>query len=201
MLIAVPSAVLRDDGLFVRWGQKSHVAELSCQWRGNPRSTAEGNGIGQDFSPDLQILICDSITDQVDWTRMFPSLNSGIQFSPDPIGPCQDGCVMDRTNAVLCLACQPSDEVGIGHGVERMVFHAAFIQQFVADEQMSVEDPAVIFRQGWKVDKTVAPQRGGERVAHRADVAIGRRIKGGAVFELQPRDPESPQGRQCCEGL
>ena len=58
-----------------------------------------------------------------------------------------------------------------------------FVEQPVADEEMALVDGAAGGREGRAGDDAVDAERLRQRLADRADIALGRRIEGRAVFE------------------
>ena len=79
---------------------------------------------------------------------------------------------------------KPAAQIGIGHRRQRMVLHAAFAEQPVADEEVALVDRAARRRERpGRRSCGRAPSRVHQRVDNGADIALGRRIEGGAVLE------------------
>ena len=86
-----------------------------------------------------------------------------------------------------------------------MVAHATLVKQLIADEQMALEDRALVLGEGRAGDREAA--RGQvrhpveQRVGHRADVAGGRGIEGRAVLEVDLLHTLRPQPAQRSQRL
>ena len=92
--------------------------------------------------------------------------------------------VIDQTHLALRLRLHHAHQVRIDHGCERVVLHAALIEQHIPREQIALEHGATVVRKGRGRDGEVCAQRVHQRLGHRANVALGRAVKGGAVFEI-----------------
>ena len=112
-----------------------------------------------------------------------------------------DGVVVDQANALLRLCLQYAHEVGVGHRRERMVAHAAFAEQHIADEQVAFEDGALVVRERRHGDRERCADGSHQRIDHRADVADGRALEGGAVLEVDLSHALGLQPAQCLQRL
>ena len=97
---------------------------------------------------------------------------------------CRHRRIADASDLALRLRRQHAHEVGVGHGRERMVLHAGFGQQLVADEQVAVADRAPVLREGRAGNREVRVQRIHQRIGHRTDIAARRGVEGRAVLEI-----------------
>ena len=95
-----------------------------------------------------------------------------------------DHAVVDQAHAAGCLRLQHAHQVGVGHGRERVVLHAALVQQHIAHKQVALEHGALVVGEGGRGDGEVGAQGLHQRIGHGADVAFGRAVKRGAVFEV-----------------
>jgi hypothetical protein len=98
--------------------------------------------------------------------------------------PCATTLWSIRPTAAGCLRLQHAHQVGVGHGRERVVLHAALVEQHIAHKQVALEHGALVVGEGGRGDGEVGAQRLHQRIGHRADVAFGRAVKGGAVLEV-----------------
>src|SRR6218665_2748124 len=92
--------------------------------------------------------------------------------------------VVDQAYLAMALRLYHAHQVGIGHGGEGMVLHAALTQQHVANEQMALEDPAAVVGKRRCGDREIATDGVHQRFGHGADIALGRAVKGRAVLEV-----------------
>ena len=99
-----------------------------------------------------------------------------------------DTAVIDQTNALIALGLHDVDQVGVLHGCERVVFHAAVAQQHIADKQMPFEHGALVVGKRRCGNGEVAVhglhQRFGDRADIAAHLALVKAVKSGAVFEI-----------------
>ena len=65
-----------------------------------------------------------------------------------------------------------------------MVFHVAFVEGDAIHHQVSVFHGAAVDRKGRAEDGTGHIQKVHKGIGHRADVAFGGGVKGGAVFKI-----------------
>jgi hypothetical protein len=72
--------------------------------------------------------------------------------------------VVDQPHLAAALRLQHAHQVGVGHGGERVVLHAAFVQQHVAHEQVALEHRAAVVGEGGRGDGEVCAQRVHQRL-------------------------------------
>ena len=89
----------------------------------------------------------------------------------------------DVTDFRAALAGQPAPQIGVGHRRQRMLLHAAFVEQLVANEEVALIDRPFQRRIGRAHDDAGRSKRVGECVRDRADIAIGRGVERRAVLE------------------
>ncbi len=118
-------------------------------------------------------------------------------------------CLADRPGALLdhgeghqChgavgLAGQHAHQVGVLHRGQRVVLHAALVQQRGADEQVPLVDCAAVGRECRVGQGEAAAQALDQRIRHRADVAGLGAVEGRAVLE---EDLLGPGGEQRLAG-
>ena len=107
--------------------------------------------------------------------------------------------MVNQSYLVTGLRLQNPHQIGVGHGGEWMVLHAAFIEQHLADKQIALEHGAPVVRESRRCHREIAAQRRHQRICHRTNIAPGRAVKGGAVFEvnlLRPLRLQPLQGGQ-----
>ncbi len=92
--------------------------------------------------------------------------------------------IVNQTDLALGLCLQHADQVGVLHGGERVVLHAAFIEQRVARKQVTLEDAALVVRKSRRGDGEGCAQRVHQGLGNRPYIALRRAVKGGAVFEV-----------------
>jgi hypothetical protein len=88
-----------------------------------------------------------------------------------------------RPTLPLALRGEDADEVGVAHRRQRVVLHAALVQQVVAHEEVALEDRAAIGGEGGAGEAEAAAQPLRQRLADRADIAGGGAVEGGADLE------------------
>ena len=80
------------------------------------------------------------------------------------------------------------DQVGVCHGCQRMVFHAAVAEQLVADKQMAFEYCALVVRKSGCGDGEIATHGLHQGFRHRTDVASDLTgvptVESRAIFEI-----------------
>ena len=86
-------------------------------------------------------------------------------------------------DVALRLPPQPAPYVGVGHRGQRMLLHAGFAEQPVADEEVTHEQPPPGGGKGRADDGHLGAEQVEQRLGDRPDIALGRRIEGRAVFE------------------
>ena len=106
--------------------------------------------------------------------------------------------VVDQADRTPGLGLHDPYQVRVGHRCQRMVLHAALIEQRVSDEQVALEHAALVVGKGGRGDREVGAQRVHQRLGHRADVAVGRAVEGRAVLEV---DLAGALGLQPAQGL
>jgi hypothetical protein len=116
--------------------------------------------------------------------------------TPTPCGPqrvdaradgrlaLRHGLVVDQSDLAARLCLHHAHQIRICHRRERVVLHAGFVEQHLADEQVALEDGAPVVGEGGRGDAEVGLQRVHQRLGHRADVALRRAVEGGAVLEV-----------------
>ena len=87
------------------------------------------------------------------------------------------------TDPVPGLRRQPAADVRIGHRCQRVVLHAGFVEQPIADEQVALEQLPAGGGKDRADDRPVGAELVHQGVDHRADIAFRRRIEGRAIFE------------------
>ena len=95
--------------------------------------------------------------------------------------------VIDEPDTPAALRLQHPHEVGIRHRCQRVILHAAFVQQYVADEQIAAEHCAAVIGKCWSGDReadAVGRHRVQQCLRDRPDIAIGRAVEGRAVLEV-----------------
>ncbi len=80
---------------------------------------------------------------------------------------------------------QHAHQTGVAHRIQRVLLHAALVQQRGADEQMTLVDGAPVGRERRVGEREAAAQRLHQRIADGADVALVGAIEGRAVFEKE----------------
>jgi hypothetical protein len=101
----------------------------------------------------------------------------------------RDGVEADQPDLRVGLPLQHAHEIGVGHRRERMLFHARFAEQRIADEQVPAIQRAAVLGKDRAGDREAAVVADRERVeqgvGHRADVAGVGRIECRAVLEQE----------------
>jgi hypothetical protein len=69
-----------------------------------------------------------------------------------------------------------------------MVAHPALVERRVSREQVALVDGAAVRREGRADHREIRAERIEERVRHGPDIALGRRVEGGAVLEVDLPD-------------
>ena len=92
--------------------------------------------------------------------------------------------MIDQAYFALSLRLHDAHQVGIGHGCERMVLHATFIQENGTCKQIAFEHGAAIVRKGGRGNGELAIQRVHQGFCDGADIACGGAVKSRAVFEI-----------------
>ena len=90
-----------------------------------------------------------------------------------------------QPDGAVGLPRQHAHQVGVGHRRQRMVLHAALVQQRPADEQMALVDAARIGRKRRAGQGKARSQRREQCIRHRSDIARLRAVEGRAVFEKE----------------
>ena len=119
----------------------------------------------------------------------------------DGVYPCPYRARPNQARLGRGLRRQHSAQVRVGHRVERVVLHAAFIQKLVANEQMAIEDRPAIDGQRRAERHPVGAQLLLQRLRHRADIAVRCRVECGAIFEEEPPRRSLAQCRQHLQRL
>jgi len=78
------------------------------------------------------------------------------------------------TDPAIALPLEPSTDVGIGHRGQRMMLHAAFVQQAVGDEKMPLINRPSDLRKRRTDHGRVSIQFFGQRLTDRTDIAFRR---------------------------
>ena len=92
--------------------------------------------------------------------------------------------MVDQAHLAPGLRLQHAHQVGVGHGGQRVVLHAALVQQHIACKQIALEHRALVVRKSRGGNAEIAAQRIHQGLRHRADIAGGGAVKGRAVFEI-----------------
>jgi hypothetical protein len=62
------------------------------------------------------------------------------------------GLVVDQSDLAACLCLHHAHQIRICHRRERVVLHAGFVEQHLADEQVALEDGAPVVGEGGSGD-------------------------------------------------
>ena len=92
--------------------------------------------------------------------------------------------MIDQADFALGLRLHDSDQVSVSHGRERMILHAAFIQQHSACKQVAFEHGATVVWKCRRGNGELAIQGVHQRFGDRANVALWRTVKRRAIFEI-----------------
>ena len=172
-----------------RAGQQTGAAEILRQADRHAGSTGNQRVAFRRLSDRVQILIRhrvhDAVTPALFLQRRHGAANGGSTL--------MHRGERHQTHRPRRLAGQHTHQIGIGHRRQRMVFHAALVQQRGADEQMALEDAAAIGREGRAGEGEAAIQTVQQRVRHRPDIALIGGIEGRAVFEEELPAPRAAQ--------
>ena len=92
----------------------------------------------------------------------------------------------DQADWRPALRSEHAHQIGVGHRCQRVLAHARFAEQHVADEEVTQINGALVARIGRCAGDDASAQRGLQRLGDRADVALRRRVEGGTVLEVDP---------------
>ena len=109
-------------------------------------------------------------------------LQRGHRLS-DRDGSLLDDGIGNEAHRAIGLPRQHAHQVGVGHRRQRMVLHAALVEQSAADEQIALIDAARIRRECRTGKREAAAECGDQRIGDGADVAGVGAVEGGAVLE------------------
>ena len=112
-----------------------------------------------------------------------------------------DGFQRNQPAFARRLRVHEPDEVRVGHGRQRVAAHGGFVQQPVAHEKVTLIDRPLVFGKGGADDRAVAAEGLEQGLRHRADVALGGGVEGGAVFPEELAAARGAQGFERGEGL
>ena len=162
-------------------GQQPRLAEILRQAQGDTRPGRDQRHPIERLADDHQIIVRHGIHDGE--VAAF-----GLQFGKailDGLRPLGNHVEVDQAHLALDLGLQHLDQIGVGHRRQRVIFHPGIGKQDVANKEMPLVDGAAIDREGRTGDGELAAQCLHQRLAHRADIALGRGIEGRAVFEVE----------------
>ena len=108
-----------------------------------------------------------------------PPTCRGFNFerSADCGGTISNDAIWRQAHLAPGLPTQPTPDVGVGHGIERVLLHAGFAQQSVVYEQMPHEKSSAGGRKGWANDSRRHVESFHQRFTDRADIAVRCRIE------------------------
>ena len=92
--------------------------------------------------------------------------------------------ILHQTDLVPGLPLQHAHQRRIGHRRQRMVAHAGFRQQLIADEKITLIDGALVGREGRIEYREIGAQSFEQRIGYRTDVALFGGVEGRAVLEV-----------------
>ena len=121
----------------------------------------------------VEICFIQRIDDNV--TRTF-SLKLGQSVS-DRFHTLMQRPEVDAANRAWRLRAQQARQAGIGHGIERMLFHSGLVKQYAVYKKMAVHHRAPVLRQGGAVDDHRSLQVVHQRIADWSNVACWRGVK------------------------
>ena len=98
-----------------------------------------------------------------------------------------------QPHRAIGLPAQDAHQIRIRHRRQRVVFHAAFIQQRIADKKMAEIDRPPIGRKSRAGQCKAGPQALQQRIRHRPDIALICAVKSRAIL---PEDLLRPGGEQ-----
>ena len=119
----------------------------------------------------------------------------------DRHGTLLDDGVGDEAHRAIGLPRQHAHQVGVGHRRQRMVLHAALVEQRAADEQIALIDAARIRRECRTGKREAAAECGDQRIGDRADIAGVGAVEGGAVLEEELPAAGRAQPGECGEAF
>ena len=91
------------------------------------------------------------------------------------------------------LRFQKPHQITVAHRRQRVILHRAFGEGQPADEQVSHEYSAPVFRKGRTIDRLIGAEIFHQGLRHRVNVAFWLGIKGGTVFPEEPLRPCCPE--------
>ena len=65
----------------------------------------------------------------------------------------RDRFMIDQADFVLCLRLQHTHQIGILHGREWMILHATFIEQYITNEKIALENRTTRIRKSWRCNR------------------------------------------------
>ena len=92
--------------------------------------------------------------------------------------------MIDQAHLAFGLRLHDAYQVGIGHGRERVVLHATFVQQHSTCKQIAFEHCAAVVGESGCGNGEFAIKRVHQSFGDGANVAFGRAVKCRAVFEI-----------------
>lgn len=107
----------------------------------------------------------------------------GIDLGADGGGALAHGVEVYEAEGERGLVAEPTEEVGIGHGVQGVAGEAGFVEGDAVDEEVAEVLGAAVDGEGGDGDGAGGGEEGEEFFEDGADVAGGGGIEGGAVFE------------------
>jgi hypothetical protein len=91
----------------------------------------------------------------------------------------------NEANGELCLSLKDPHKIGIPHWCEWVILHTAFVQWHPIHEKMALVNCAAIGRKGRAGEGEFAVSKPKQRLRHRPDIPLIRRVEGGAILEEQ----------------
>ena len=110
-----------------------------------------------------------------------------------------DDAIIDEPHFPRVWRLHHAHEIGVRHRGERMIPHARFGQEHVADEEVALVDRARVGGKGGAGDGEIGAERVQQRIGHRSNVAARRRIERRAVLEIELPAALGSQAVECCE--
>ncbi|MNS92665.1 hypothetical protein D3C72_1268080 [compost metagenome] len=159
--------------------QQAGAAEIPGQAQRDAGAAGDQRQAGAGFAQREQVRIRHRIGDRQPHAvgpQRRDALGRGLRAA-------RDGVIAQQADLALALALQHAHQAGIGHRRQRMVFHARFVEQRIAHEQVAAEDGAAVLGEGGAGDGEIAVERVQQRFGDRADIAGIGRIEGRAVLE------------------
>ena len=150
--------------------EQALAAEILRQAQRDPRAAGDQRQIGRRLADRLEIRVGDRIDDRVPDTLGAQRVEGGA----DRRRPSRDRGVLHEPDPPRRLALQDAHEGGVAHRRQRMVAHARFRQQHVADEQIAFEDRPAVLGKSRAEQGEVGAERVEQRLGDRADIALRR---------------------------